>query len=136
MSTEGEFEIPRYARAGVAFLGVELQDAAILIGSVFVGLAVGSVLGGMYYIVVPIGGYALNRVYLDWRTNALPGELRAKLYAAGIWGYSRAFPTRDTVYIGDAVVINPNGLEDASKVIRAAHSPADLLAPASPKEEA
>jgi hypothetical protein len=135
MSNDGEFEIPRHASAGIAFLGVDLNDALILIGSIFVALGAGAVLGGMYYIVVPIIGYVLNRIYLDWRTNALPGDLRAKLYAAGIVGYSRALQSRDTVYVGDAVVINPDSLSDAGVVIDGARASAGLAPLERPTEE-
>lgn len=101
------FSIPRHGKAGVAFLGVELKDAVILIGSVFIGLFAGTVVGFSGYIGVPVFGYFVNKAYLDWKTSRLPGYFRSFLFTLGFAGYSPAFQQRNTVYIGDAVVINP-----------------------------
>lgn len=101
------FSIPRHGAAGVAFLGVELKDTVILIASVFIGIAVGAIAGFGGYIGVPVLGYFANKAYIDWKSARLPGYLRAFLFTQGLAGYSSAFNQLDTLYIGDAVVINP-----------------------------
>lgn len=101
------FKIPRHGRAGVAFLGVQLKDAVILISSVFIGLIVGKFIGFSGYVGIPVLGYFANKTYLDWKSARLPGYLRLFLFAHGIAGYSSAFKQRNTIYIGDGVVINP-----------------------------
>lgn len=103
------FRIPRRGDAGVAFLGVELKDAWLVLGGVFCGLFAGSVfqMGTAGYIGFPIGGYMLNRVYIEWQNNNLPGVFRCRLFSRGITGYSPTIRAQNVVYTGDAVVINP-----------------------------
>lgn len=100
------FNIPRHGAAGVAFLGVELKDAAILIASVFVGIAVGAKVGFGGYIGIPMFGYFLNKAYIDWKKSRLPGYVRTFLFINGLAGYSSAFRKSATIYVGDSVVIN------------------------------
>lgn len=109
MSSEG-FEIPRHGKAGVAFLGVELSDAWILILSVFIGLGAGSLLqlGVKAYVGIPIGGYILNKLFVDWRSKSVPGELRNYLFRTGLMGYTNAFKGGNVVFEGDSKVINPD----------------------------
>ena len=105
MSTDG-FSIPRHGKAGVAFLGVQLNDAAIFIASIILGVLIGAVVGWGGYIAVPAAGYFVNKAYLDWKGARLPGYLRAFLFTIGLAGYSDGFKHKDTIYIGDGVVIN------------------------------
>lgn len=111
ITSASEFEIPRHGNAGVAFLGVELADAWLVIASVFAGLALGTHFGPVAYLGIPVGGFMLNKWYVDLRSRALPGQVRAALYRAGLVGYSKAFEAADTVYIGDWTVINPASSE-------------------------
>jgi hypothetical protein len=106
-----QFRIPRRGDAGVAFLGVELKDAWLVLGGIFGGLFAGSA-GGMGtagYFGFPVAGYMLNRIYIDWQSNNLPGAFRCRLFSRGIpgAGYSPTIKTQKVVYVGDAVVINP-----------------------------
>ena len=111
-----DFKIPRYADAGVAFLGVELNDALILIASVFLGLAAGTQFGAPAYIGVPVVGFFVNKAFIDWRSKSLPGQFRVVLFRIGLVGYSRAFKGGDVVFVGDATVINPASGELADAV--------------------
>ena len=106
-----EYRIPRHADAGVAFLGVELNDALILIGSVFVGLAAGTQFGAPAYIGVPVLGFLLNKSFLVWRSKSLPGQFRVTLFRIGLVGYARSFKGGDVVFVGDGTVINPAPLQ-------------------------
>ncbi len=100
-------EIPRFGNAGVAFLGVEVNDTYLLIASVFIGLVSGSRLGMTGYIGIPAAGYFLTRLYLDWKSGHLPGSFRAFLFSKGILGgYSNGLSDRNVIYHGDAVIIN------------------------------
>lgn len=103
------YRIPKRGDAGVAFLGVEMQDAIIVIGSVFVGLFCGSALGmgNVGYLGIPIAGYAVNRVYIDWQSRTLPGAFRNFLFSIGLSGYSDALKSQKTIFIGDNQIINP-----------------------------
>jgi hypothetical protein len=98
--------IPRFAKAGVAFLGVEFNDALILFASIFLGLFMGPSLGTGAYLGIPVAGFFINRLYIDWRSAALPGQVRAFLFSTGMGGYSKAFKSRQVVFVGDGVVIN------------------------------
>jgi hypothetical protein len=109
-----EFEIPRHGNAGVAFLGVELKDATIVIVSVFVGIVVGWQTGPLGYLGVPAAGFFLNKVYIDWRKNTLPGQARLQLFKAGLAGYGRGFKAADVLFVGDAAVIYPGRREEES----------------------
>jgi hypothetical protein len=100
------FQIPRNGAAGVAFLGVQLVDASLLIASVFLGLLVGATVSYVAYVVIPTVGFFLNKVYLDWKSTRLPGYLRNYLYSHGVWGYSDAFDSSKTIFVGDSSVIN------------------------------
>ena len=99
-------EIPRYASARVAFLGVEVNETYLLIASVFTGLVAGSRWGMPAYLGLPAGGYFLTKLYLDWKSGQLPGSLRVFLYSKGIKGYSSGLRTRNVIYHGDSVIIN------------------------------
>ena len=119
-----DFKIPRYGNAGVAFLGVELSDALILIVSVFVGLATGTQFGPVAYIGVPVAGFFLNKLFIDWRSKSLPGQTRVYLFQVGLVGYAGGFKGGDVVFVGDGVVINPdpNLLDDAAAALIASPS--------------
>jgi len=118
-----EHAIPRHGNAGVAFLGVEFGDAFIVIGSVFAGLFVGSLIGVPGYLGVPMGGYFLNKLYVDWRSKSLPGQFRQRLFELGLAGYGRHFRAAEVVLVGDATVINPGSsglLDELSRRARVA----------------
>ena len=101
--------IPKYARSGVAFAGVEIEDAFILLGGVLVGFVAGAFLnlGLKAYIGVPVVCYLANTLYLDWKEQSPAGHLRAVMFRLGILGYSRAFPVAEMVYVGDSNALNP-----------------------------
>jgi uncharacterized membrane-anchored protein YitT (DUF2179 family) len=107
-------QIPRYGNAGVAFLGVEVKDTYLLIACVFVGLVVGARVGAIAYIGIPLGGYFITTLYLDWKDGQLPGSLSAFLYTKGIRGYSPGLSERNVIYHGDAVIMN-KGFEEQEK---------------------
>ena len=119
-----DFKVPRYGNAGVAFLGVELSDALILIVSVFVGLAAGTQFGPVAYIGVPVAGFFLNKLFIDWRSKSLPGQTRVYLFQVGLVGYAGGFKGGDVVFVGDGVVINPDPdlLDDAAVALIASRS--------------
>jgi hypothetical protein len=100
------FHIPKHGGAESAFLGVEFQDTYILIISVLVAIVAGKLWGTWAYLVIPFGGYHLNKLYIDWRDDLLPGFVQAWLFRFGIRGYSGAFPSQRTRYVGDAAIIN------------------------------
>ncbi len=100
-------KVPKYGRAGVAFAGVALTEAAPLIASMFIGLIVGSFIGWIGYLGFPFLGYVITKVYLEWKKGRLPGYLAAMLYRYGISPYSKAFDKRNKIFIGNSVVINP-----------------------------
>lgn len=102
------FRIPRRGGSGVAFLGVELKDATILLASLFLGLFCGSTfeMGNTAYLGFPVGGYFVNRLYVDWHSKSAPGALRNFLFSKGIWGYTSAFKKQKTLFIGDGTGIN------------------------------
>jgi hypothetical protein len=101
------FQIPRNGAAGVAFLGVQLADASLLIASVFLGLLLGATVSYMGYVLVPTAGFFLNKAFLEWKNTRLPGYLRNYLFSHGVWGYSDAFDSSKTIFVGDSSVINP-----------------------------
>lgn len=126
--TNHSFRIPKRGDAGVAFLGVELQDAVIVIGSVFAGLFCGSALdmGNVGFLGMPFAGYVVNRAYIDWQSRTLPGAFRNFLFSVGLSGYSDSLKTQKAVFIGDNQIINPA----ASQVVdeftkKATRSPAN-----------
>jgi hypothetical protein len=102
--------VPRYGKADVAFAGAELRDAWLLIGSVFAGMALGSVLGWAAYVGLPVLGYFGTRVYIEWKGRHLPGYFTALLYRLGVGGYSTALDRKLKRFIGDARVVNPAAL--------------------------
>ena len=106
--------IPRRAKAGIAFAGVELKEATPLLGSVFGGLAAGQIWGWAGYLGVPLAGYIVNRLYLDWKSGRLPGELRVLMYKIGFMSFSKAFDRQQKLFIGNSVVINPMSTETLS----------------------
>ena len=99
--------IPRYGDAGVAFAGVELKDAVIVLVSIFLALIFGGKVGTLGYIGFPVAGYFLNRLYVDRRSSQLPGQFRAYLFAQGLLGYSKSLQSKEILFIGDADGINP-----------------------------
>jgi len=107
--SDNQVRIPKYARAGVAFAGVEIQDAFIVIGGVLVGFVAGAFLGlGIKaFVGITVLCYLANTWYLDWKEDAPAGHLSAKLFRLGLSGYSRAFPTANMVYVGDSNALNP-----------------------------
>lgn len=102
------YRIPRRGGSGVAFLGVELKDATILLSSLFLGLVCGTAfeMGNTAFIGFPVGGYFANRVYVDWQAKSTPGAFRTYLFSKGIWGYSAALEKQKTLFVGDSTVIN------------------------------
>jgi len=107
--SDNQVRIPKYARAGVAFAGVEIQDTFILLGGVLVGFIAGAFLnlGIKAFVGIPIICYLANTWYLDWKEDAPAGHLTAMLFRLGFKGYSRAFPTANMVYVGDSNALNP-----------------------------
>ncbi len=123
-----DLRIPRHGKAGVAFAGVEFQDAAIFLASFISGLIMGRWWGLWGYIVLPFAGYQVNRFYVDWKSNSTPGQFRQWLFEWGILGYSRAFDAQQTVFVGDGKIINKGSvqmndllLENASQAAGAQH---------------
>lgn len=111
------YTIPRYGNAGVAFLGVDVNQTIFLIASIFVGI-IGGAKGGMpFYIGAPAVGYFGTRIYLDWTSNQSPGSLRAMLYRFGFAGYSSGLRTQKTIYLGDSMGINPIFDEQVIEII-------------------
>ena len=100
------FHIPKHGGAASAFLGVEFQDTYILIVSVLIAIVAGKLFGTWAYLVIPFGGYHLNKMYIDWRDDLLPGFVQAWLFRIGFQGYSDAFKSQRTRYVGDAAIIN------------------------------
>ena len=107
--SDNQVRIPKYARAGVAFAGVEIQDTFILLGGVLVGFIAGAFLnlGIKAFVGIPIICYLANTWYLDWKEDAPAGHLTAMLFRLGFKGYSRAVPTANMVYVGDSNALNP-----------------------------
>ncbi|PZR46042.1 MULTISPECIES: hypothetical protein [Burkholderiaceae] len=101
------FSIPKYGGADSAFLGVEFKDTYILIVSVFAALILGKFYGTGAYIGIPFFGYHANKKYIEWRSSRLPGFVLVWLFRFGLRGYSKAFRSQRTVFVGDATVINP-----------------------------
>lgn len=100
-------KVPRHGKAGVAFAGVSLAEASPLIASIFIGLMVGSFIGWMGYVGVPILGYAITKLYLDWKKGRLPGHLSVTLYNTGLIPFSKAFNKKKKVFVGNSTVVNP-----------------------------
>ncbi len=100
------FHIPKHGGAESAFLGVEFQDTYILISSVLIAIVAGKVWGTWAYLAIPFLGYQLNKKYIDWRDDLLPGFVKAWLFRLGIQGYSDAFKSQRTRFVGDAAIIN------------------------------
>lgn len=115
MSNEvDELAVPTHARAGTAFMGTELKDAFILIIAVFLSLPAGKIFGTLGYLALPLGGFYINRIYLEYKRNTLPGQFTAWLYQTGICeslpflAYGN-FKGANTEIHGDAKAINPEG---------------------------
>ena len=106
-----EFDIPKHASAGVAFLGAELGDAVIVLAGIFIGLLAFLKFGAMGFIGSVAAGFFLNKTYLDWREGLPAGQVRARLFRAGVFGYSNGFKGGEVVFVGDATVINPGSGE-------------------------
>lgn len=119
MTRQTTFKIPRKGGANVAFLGAELKDAMPVLASVFIGIFCGSALGwgNVGYLGIPISGYFLNRVYIDWQSKTLPGAFRNFLFSKGIAGYSTALKSQKTIFKGDGLVINPGRTEQINSLI-------------------
>ena len=107
------YRIPRHADAGVAVLGVELRDAWLLIISVFLGLIAGGLmkLGWIAFVGIPAGGYFINRGFIEWKSQYLPGFVRTHLFSRGLSGYSAGMSDQQVVYVGDAVAVNPGSAQ-------------------------
>jgi hypothetical protein len=103
--------VPRHGKADVAFAGAQLGDAWLLIGSVFVAMVLGSVIGWLAYVGIPVMGYLATKAYIRWKSNNLPGHLAVVLYRFGMAGYSAAFNRQHKLFVGDARVINPGALQ-------------------------
>lgn len=105
-----QFRIPRRGGANVAFLGVELGDAWILLASIFIALIVGAVFhgGAAAFIGIPVGGYFVNRIYIDWKNKQLPGAVKLWFFARGLSGFGVKIKSQQVVYTGDNTIINKN----------------------------
>jgi hypothetical protein len=100
--------IPKFAGAGVAFAGVEIQDAFLLFAGVLVGFVAGWLgLGLKGFVGIPLICYFATTWYLEWKEGTAPGQVRTILFRLGLFGYSRAFPTANMVYVGDSKALNP-----------------------------
>jgi hypothetical protein len=104
MSADRQVHIPRHAGSGISFAGADVKDAWIVISSGVLAIVAGGLLhlGTLAFIGFPVAGYFINRMYVDWKTRALPGQFQATLYRLGLSGYSRGFPTQAMVYVGDS----------------------------------
>jgi len=109
--------VTRYGGAGVAFLGVDVEDTYLLIASVFIALIAGSKLGPPGFFVPPLVGYGLTKIYLDWKSGHLPGMERAWLYSRGYMGYSSGLDSMGTIYFGDDIAKNPEIEEQEIAII-------------------
>ena len=100
--------IPKFAGAGIAFAGVEIQDAFLLFAGVLVGFVAGWLgLGLKGFLGIPVICYFATTWYLEWKEGSAPGQIRTMLFRFGLVGYSRAFPTANMVYVGDSKTLNP-----------------------------
>ena len=111
------YRVPKNGKAGVAFAGVAIADASPLLASIFIGLVVGQFIGWVGYVGVPVAGYVVTKVYIDWKKGRLPGHLSALLYKNGLGSYSRAFDKKNKVFVGNSSVVNPS----SEKLVDAAH---------------
>jgi hypothetical protein len=116
--------VPKHGKAGVAFAGVEMKDAWLLIGSTFVGLILGSLFGWIAYVGIPLLGYIGTKQYVEWKSSRLPGYFAELLYRFGVAGYSAAFDRKQKLFIGDAKVVNPSALQLGAIVRAEANSAA------------
>lgn len=103
--------VPKHGKADVAFAGAELKDAWFLIGSLFLGLVLGSFFGWMAYVGLPVLGYFGTKAYIAWKGKHLPGYVTELLYRLGVAGYSAAFDRKQKLFIGDGKVVNPCALQ-------------------------
>ena len=108
--------VPKHGKAGVAFAGAELKDAWFLIASVFMGLVTGSVFGWAAYVGLPVLGYFGTKVYIDWKSQHLPGYFAEVSYRLGVSGYSSAFNRKKKLFAGDGRVVNPGALQMGAAV--------------------
>jgi hypothetical protein len=122
--------VPKYGKKDVAFAGAELNDAWIALGSIFVGMVAGSVFGWVFYVGIPLCGYALTKMYIAWKEDNLPGYIAVVLYRLGISGYSSAFNRKQKLFIGDSKVVNPSALEMGALVRAEAAAAAEQLSDA------
>jgi hypothetical protein len=108
MTMAKRYKIPRYADSGVAFLGVELKDATILITSIFAGLIGGTSfgLGMMGYLGIPVAGYVLNRLLITLKSRHLPGAFRVWLFSYGLAKFG-AVKGQKTLILGSNRTMNP-----------------------------
>lgn len=119
--------VPKHGKKDVAFAGAQLSDAWLLIASVFLALFVGSTVGWLAYIGIPVLGFGLTKAYIQWKNNNLPGYLAVILYRLGIAGYSSAFNRKKKRFIGDSKVVNPSALQMGATVRADAAYRADEL---------
>jgi len=132
MASETHVHIPRYGGAGVAFAGAEVDDAKLSIGGVVLGLIVGGLfhVGTPAFLGFPIGGFILNKLYIEWKAGKLPGQIRATLFHMGWGGYSSAFPTQDMVFVGDAQAGSHDSVDLVSDLMTRLEAHAELEAAA------
>lgn len=109
------FLIPRRGRAGVAFAGVEMADAWILLASFPIALLVGGFfgVGSKAYIGIPVAGFFLNRTLLQWQSQQLPGAVREWFFSTGLAGYSKSLKSQNVVFHGDNTILVPGRRIDA-----------------------
>ena len=104
-----QYKIPRYADSGIAFVGVELKDATILITSIFAGLIGGTSFGmGMVgYVGIPLVGYVLNRLLITLQSRHLPGAFRVWLFSYGLASFG-SVKGQKTLILGSNRTMNPS----------------------------
>lgn len=112
-----QYKIPKHSKAGVAFLGVEFKDTYLLIVCVIFGLIFGGQFGLFGQIGIPVLGFMLNKSFLDWKKQRLPGFANEVLYSFGIKGYSKGLNKKNKIFVGDARPINTGFVEQVKKII-------------------
>jgi hypothetical protein len=89
---------------------VQLADTIPLGLSVVLALVLSS-LGSWIYPLMSFGvGLGATRWWVNLKKSNNHGYFRALLYRRGIMGYSKAFKTQKTLFIGSGVIQNPGRL--------------------------
>ena len=109
----------------MAFAGVEFGDALLFLISLIAGFILGRWWGLWGYLGLPIAGYITNKSYLTWKANVTPGQFRQWLFELGIFGYSKAFSSQKTIFIGDGKVINRGAATMNNRILESAQGEND-----------